>query len=60
MSATVSRLQQQISELQARKASLELAGRLQERAQREDHPTRRAALLLAAWEELRKVRPCAS
>ena len=57
MSATVSRLQQQISELQARKASLELAGRLQERAQREDHPTRRAALLLAAWEALRKVRP---
>jgi len=50
----------QLDELRARKAALELAGRLQERAQREDHPTRRAALLLAAWEELRKVRPCAS
>ena len=48
---------QQLDELRARKASLDLAGRLQERAQREDHPTRRAALLLAAWEELRKVRP---
>ena len=49
----------ELDALRARKANLELAGRLQERAQREDHPTRRAALLLAAWEELRKVRPCA-